>query len=202
VLGSTIQQYSYEEISSMTSQVIVGFHGTSSESAAQILANAYNESNKKNEWLGHGVYFFVEGVSDPLENATEWARANAWENGSYKYTNFAVIQSDIVIFEKKYIDLTNTIGLFRFNAFKEKFFNKIFTNFSISSAKIDEHNCMLFNFAMATLGIQAIKHNLYIKSVRERKFKLRLNVPNTTVLCVLKNNIESNSKIVKEGEIK
>jgi len=184
----------------MTSISIEAYHGTSGDAADAILASSFNESAKKHEWLGCGIYFFVEGVSDPLENAKEWAVAEARKNPKTK--KIAVLKSVVDIDQDRIIDITENQGLKNFNNFKEKCLDKIFDNFRIKSIPLNHHNCILFNFMVDTLGAHAVKHNLYIKSVRERKMQLRLNVPNTTVLCVKKANF--NSEVTKEylGEIK
>jgi len=187
----------------MTLLDIDGFHGTSSESAELIQKSSFNESNSETEWLGHGVYFFVDGVSDPLENAKEWAKAQAYDRKTetYKYVKYSVLKSKISLEFDRLIDLTNTDGIRKFNSVKELLFEKIFKNFDSEKIPGDRHNCMMFNFVVATLGANGVKHNLYIKSIRERKIFLRLNVPNTTVLCVLKKHFDSNSTQVYLGEI-
>ncbi|MBQ5941767.1 hypothetical protein [Massilia sp. AB1] len=180
------------------------YHGTSDTGAKGILQAGYNNSQKPHEWLGHGVYFFVDGISDPIENAHEWARAQAWdaENGKNKYHEFAVLKSTVTIDEDRFIDITTTDGLKIFNDAKELLFNKIEKNFRGRFVKQDQHNCILFNFMVNYFEAQAVKHHLYIKSIRERKLSLRLNVPNTTVLCVRSKDYCSNTIVVGKGEIK
>lgn len=178
----------------MTSITFEAYHGTSGEAASAILATNFNESLKKSEWLGHGIYFFVEGISDPLENSKEWARAEARKNP--KIGQIAVLKSIIEVNEDRLVDISENSGLKNFNNFKEDFFDKIFKNFRIKNVTQAEHNCILFNFVIETLDAHAVKHNLYIKSIRERRMQLRLNVPNTTVLCIRK--IHFKSKVTQE----
>jgi hypothetical protein len=188
----------------MTLVSIAAYHGTSLKDANSIIASAYNESNKANEWLGHGVYFFVDGVSSPEENAVEWARAQAWDKYKriHNYDQYAVLQSNISLDDDRLLDLTEVSGLAYFNTLKEAFLSHVFTHGTLAGRDEDEHNCMLFNFMMRKTGAQAVKHNLYIKSIRERKLNLRLHVPNTTVLCVIKDSVGSDNKIIKSGAVK
>lgn len=187
----------------MTSSTIEGFHGTSKDSAAQILASSFKSSNKADEWLGFGIYFFVEGISDPAKNAQDWAKAQAFDKktGGSKYQQYGILKSKIKLNPDRVIDLTDNEGLKFFNEIKEDIFDQIFGSFHLG-VKPSEHNCRLFNFIVNYLSSEAVKHNLYIKSIRERKIRLRLNVPNTTVLCVCKENAEIESVLESEGDVK
>jgi hypothetical protein len=51
-----------------------GYHGTSLQSAEQIVVSNYRISEADNDWLGNGAYFFIDGFADPVENAVNWAR--------------------------------------------------------------------------------------------------------------------------------
>jgi hypothetical protein len=186
----------------MPATFIDAYHGTSEQGAVGILKDGYNESSKEDEWLGHGVYFFVDGVSDPFANAQEWARAQAYEDGRYKYERYAVLKSEISLDEDKILDITSTEGLKAFNEAKERLFHKIEKNFRTAFKKPDTHNCILFNYMLHFAEVHAVKHNLYIKTIRERKLKLRLNVPNTTVLCVRKENLVAKSEVLCKGAVK
>lgn len=183
----------------MTSISIEAYHGTTDEGANSILAGTFNESVRADEWLGHGIYFFVDGISDPLENSIKWATAQAGKDSVGK--KISVLKSVIDLDEDKILDITDIEGLNSFNDIKEDLFDKIFEKLSLR-IPASQHNCMLFNFMVDWFDIHAVKHNLYIKPVRERKLKLRLNVPNTTVLCVRKENFKATVTHEYSGEIK
>ena len=55
---------------------IIGYHGTTAESAAKILENGFRLSHNPYDWLGDGVYFFQDG----FERAWEWAHENHTED--------------------------------------------------------------------------------------------------------------------------
>lgn len=59
------------EIAIMERKKIYGYHGTTKENADKIIVEqAFQDSVKDNEWLGHGVYFFAY-----LGHAKWWVRA-------------------------------------------------------------------------------------------------------------------------------
>ncbi|NLI72088.1 MAG: hypothetical protein GX361_05085 [Bacteroidales bacterium] len=53
----------------MKPDYIIAYHGTSKGNAQRIIENKYSSSKKTTEWLGGGVYFFLD--IDPAEN---WAK--------------------------------------------------------------------------------------------------------------------------------
>ncbi len=99
------------------------------------------------------------------------------------------------------IDLTDMDGLVRFNMLKKIYFDKIFKDFELSTPP-KEHNCKLFNAMISQIKGQSVKHNLYIKNTRERRMKLQLNVPNTTVLCVHEVGCCGATQIAEKGAVK
>lgn len=192
-------------ISEMTLS-IEAYHGTSLQSAKDIEASSYKESDKEVDWLGRGIYFFVDGVSDPVVNAVDWAIAQAYDKASRKnkYDNFAVLRSNVEVEENRLIDLTSQDGLKNFNNVKVKLLDRIFKDFTsaeLRKMQIGEHDCAMFNFIASTLKAHAVKHNLYIKNKKERRLHLKLNVPNTTVLCIRRENFKFNAEIVHQGVI-
>ena len=57
---------------------VVGFHGTTEETAEVILNSTFRISKNPYDWLGDGVYFF----QDAAQRAWEWARENHGENAA------------------------------------------------------------------------------------------------------------------------
>ncbi|MFZ6801862.1 hypothetical protein [Undibacterium sp. Di24W] len=180
-----------------------GFHGTSLDASKSIVGGQFLKSESRTEWLGHGVYFFVEGISCPLQNAQDWAICQAWdkENCVNLYDDFGVLKSEIQLGEDELIDLTCLSGLQAFNATKAELYSALMKH-GIQLAPQEEHNCILFNFMVDVLEVKAVKHHLYIKNKRERRAKLDLNVPNTTVCCLVDLGSIAKTEIVVEGKIK
>src|SRR6056297_2107385 len=91
-----------------------GYHGTSYESSEKILQSNYELSLGDNEWLGSGVYFFLDGFSSvPKEQAKKWAIAQAWDNNErkYDYTWDGVLKSVIAVSDENLLDLTIEEGV-------------------------------------------------------------------------------------------
>ncbi|APC07798.1 hypothetical protein [Neomoorella thermoacetica] len=76
-------------------RVFIGFHGTSKASADMILLDKrFLPSNREDEWLGKGIYFFE---NDP-EQAIDWCvRAR-------KYKEWAILKT--IIEAQEVLDLT------------------------------------------------------------------------------------------------
>ncbi|MEJ7541788.1 hypothetical protein [Staphylococcus intermedius] len=71
---------------------IVGYHGTTQESANSIIKeSSFKKSTKSNEWLGHGVYFY-----ELLEKAQWWCKGKV---------NPTIIETLILVDEDKLINL-------------------------------------------------------------------------------------------------
>lgn len=181
-----------------------GFHGTSLKSAKEILKSNFELSIGDVEWLGNGVYFFITGISSkPEEQAEKWAIAQSWDNNSqnYKYNNYCVLKSKIVVEENKFLDLTHENGLEILEYLVVKFENKIKT----LGKKLDYLDGFLINLAReeGIFEIDAIKGNFYIKFADERIKRINLRTNNCTICTVYKH--KDNLKeitVLKTGKIK
>ncbi len=185
--------------------LVEGYHGTATSAAKSIIATKFNESNGPEHWLGKGVYFFVSGISDPEEDATNWAKAQAWDNVNKqnRYNDYSVLRCEVNLSDNELLDLTIPAAVTRFNDAKTKLLDRIFSkrkNFRYVSPA--EQSCMLFSYMVTFMGVHAVRHYLYIKPIPERVLQLILNVPNTTVLCVSEAKCNtSKPEIVKEGKV-
>lgn len=181
-----------------------GFHGTSLNSAKEILKSSFELSIGDIEWLGNGVYFFIYGISSkPDEQAEKWAIAQSWDNitQDYKYNNYCVLKSKIVVEENKFLDLTHEDGLEILEYLVLKFENKIKT----LSKKLDYLDGFIINLARqeGIFEIDAIKGNFYIKFANERINRINLRTNNCTICTVYKpiDNLELIT-VLKTGKIK
>lgn len=72
----------------------VGYHGTTLESASQILnGRSFRFAERDGLWLGRGVYFFEDGP----EHARSWAQNVAAERSSQPAVIEVVIEADYII---------------------------------------------------------------------------------------------------------
>src|SRR5690606_20147599 len=146
-----------------------GHHGTSFDSAKQILSSNYGLSKGDDEWLGDGVYFFVPGVSTKTcDLAEKWAIARAWDNGkkALKYREYCVLQSNIQVDESKLLDLTVEDGVEILSYLVDRYKEKI----DSIGKKLKFYDGLLLNLARGEgfLPLEVVKGNFYIKFAKER----------------------------------
>lgn len=162
------------------------FHGTSMESATLIVSSNFVLSLGDKEWLGDGVYFFIEGISSkPIEQAKQWAIAEAWDNTNkcYKYNKYGVIQSNIIVDEDKFLDLTKEDGVEILAYILECHQNKI----KRINKKFDYLDGTLINFARGEnlIEVDVVKGNFYIKFTQSRIKNANLRTSNCTICAVV-----------------
>lgn len=183
---------------------IIGFHGTSTGSAKEILKSNYELSIGDNHWVGDGVYFFIEGISSkPDEQSKKWAKTQAWDNLAKKlnYKFYCIIKSDISVNEDKLLDLTKEDGVEILSYIVRKYEAEI----KKLGKKVDYYEGLLINLARGEglLDIQVVKGNFYIKFAEERIRRINLRTPNCTICTVFEPKINiTSSIIVSTGEIK
>jgi hypothetical protein len=186
------------------SHTFEGFHGTSLKSATEILKSNFELSFGDAEWLGDGVYFYINGVSTkPEEQAEKWAIAQSWNNDTKKhsYNNYCVLKSIIDVEEDNFLDLTNEDGIEVFEYLLDRFEKKI----KESGKKLDYLDGLLVNLARGEgiLEIDVVKGNFYIKFAQERIKRINLRTNNCTICAVyLPNKNLKEIKITKLGKIK
>lgn len=183
---------------------LVGYHGTSISNAGEIIKNGFEISKGDEEWIGDGVYFFLNGLSTkPEDQAEKWAIAQAWDNKAkqLKYRRFSVIRSNIRTNEEFFLDLTVEDGIDILNYLVSIFEEKI----SLLGKKLTYQEGMLINLARGEkiLNIDVVKGNFYIKFKQERIKKVNFRTSNCTICTVFEpsKNILDKS-IVKTGEIR
>lgn len=184
---------------------IQAFHGTNSELVANIKQSNFRKSEKKNEWLGFGVYFFVEGITEPIANAVEWATNQSYHSEGYRYDSLSVLESTVVCDKNAVLNVTENEGLKVFNELRDVLNEKHKKSFKNTSRDLSQDNRVIWNAMSEYLSLDAIVHNLYIKDCFQRRKKVNSNVPNTTVLCVKDPKfirLDSITEIVKKEIIK
>ncbi|NCP98624.1 hypothetical protein GW820_07165 [archaeon] len=183
---------------------IEGFHGTSLKSAEAILNSNFQLSFGDKEWLGDGVYFFINGINKkPEEQAEKWAIAQSWNNVTkiYDFNTYCVLKSEIIVEENNFLDLTSEDGIEVFEYLIERFEEKI----KESGKKLEYLDGLLINLARGEgiLEVDVVKGNFYIKFALERIKRLNLRTNNCTICAVFKpkKNLKE-IKITKLGKIK
>jgi len=181
-----------------------GYHGTNLIAAKNIVSSNYEISKGDDEWMGNGVYFFINGLSSkPEEQAKKWAIATSWNNKKkiYNHKSYCIINSIIEVEEENFLDLTSEDGIEILSYLYDKFEKKI-KKLNINFKPMDG---LLINLARGEgiLPIDVVKGNFYIKFAKERTKKITLRTANSTICTVYKpnDNIVS-SKIIEIGDIK
>lgn len=159
----------------------VGFHGTSLTSARQIVGNNFKTSTSKAEWLGHGVYFFIEGLNEPHTKADGWARKRSWdpENRRRVYHDYAVLETNIET--DIHLDLDDVEDQTSFEALRSKCEEKMRDEGMDPAKYAIENDCYLANFAMDTLELDALIRK---EAILTERFQLKTRFPNCRIMCV------------------
>ncbi len=183
---------------------LIGFHGTSFESAKSITNGDFKITVGNAEWIGDGAYFFIEGISkQPDKQAEEWAIAQAWNRkiNGYIYSEISVLKSSIRIEEERFLDLTTTEGVEILLYILEQHEKKILT----IGKRLSYLDGLIINFARGEglIEMDVVKGNFYIKFEKERVFKINLRTSNCTICAVYnpQNNL-SNNTIISNKKIK
>lgn len=184
----------------------IGYHGTSEESAKLIVESNFIPSKNHDDWLGYGVYFFIEGITCPKNNATEWAICHAWdnENKSNKYNAYSVIKVCLNVSKDKLLDLTTNDGLENFNRLREHYISKYAKYFCYGRNTADDDQ-KICNMAIKHLGLEALINNYYIKSKEHRIKAIHSKIANSKVILIAEPDkcIDFLSiQIIKTGVIK
>ncbi|WP_124409322.1 hypothetical protein [Pseudomonas sp. R4-34-07] len=165
--------------------IIIGFHGTSSESANHIIHENFNINRGEEDWLGYGAYFFIEGISCPIKSANEWAK-NAHENHET-----CILKSTIEVHERSVLDLRNIENLKRYNLVRELKIREHYSDLILrrdltvkkrKDIRIDDR--LITNMVKKHLSITVLIHNVYIKNKSQRDLALESSYPNATVCSV------------------
>lgn len=184
-------------------QELIGYHGTSLTATKEIINSNYKLSIGDEEWLGDGVYFFINGISTkPDEQAKKWAITQSWDkqNRKYTYKHYCVIKTEIKVENDNFLDLTKEEGIEVLNYLIESFEKAI----KPKSKKFIYIEGLILNLARGEgiLPIDIVKGNFYIKFAQERIKNINLRTPNSTICAVYepKKNIIKTS-IISTGEI-
>jgi hypothetical protein len=195
-----------KEGNSDVSTTFFGYHGTSLECASLIMETGFIPSKNHYDWIGHGVYFFINGISCPKSNAEEWAKNEAWDNNNkcYKYKTYSVIQAEVDVLKSRLLDLTTTDGLVVFNTVREHLIKKLEKHFFVYNRDVKGDDNEICNQAISHLKLDVLICHLYIKNRTQKKKNIVSRIPNTTVMLVVKPELcdISSIKQIKYGDVK
>lgn len=181
------------------------YHGTSVSAAFSIRANGYKPSVSNSEWLGNGVYFFLNGISDAQKDAECWAICESWnkDTRSRDYDTYAVLCSELNVNDEFILDLDDDSSEKRkiFCEFRELVFEKIRNANKCYGDVADGYiiNEILENHIMQ---VKMVKSKMYVQLKElDRRFKIKSRIPNCTICSVNDLNCISNTRILKAAHI-
>lgn len=165
--------------------------------AESIVSSNFIISMDEEDWLGTGVYFFLDGISSGVECAIEWAR------NSHKGQSCCVIEVTIAIPKKLIFDLTSIVGLHHYDIIRK---NIIYENYNFLSSRRDLSikkrrdirldDKIITNSVMKKVNKKLLIHNVYIKNFKQRKLILESSYPNSTVACLNDLSLITEMKIM------
>lgn len=174
------------------------FHGTDSKYLQSILKVGFKSNPDPQDWLGHGVYFFTDGVTCPRKNAAEWAKNRYFPLG---VKSISVMHTQMVVRKDRILDLTTLDGLKRYNAIRdiviEENKKSLISRRDLKVKKrkdfrIDDQ--IVMNLVIGRLNVDVVVSNLYIKNGLQRALELESCLPNSTVVSVINSQVLDHSK--------
>ncbi|EPY2286502.1 hypothetical protein ACTQ4P_18475 [Clostridium sporogenes] len=167
-----------------------GFHGTDNSGAQAILRyKKYKASNKENEWLGTGIYFFIdENRKVAIENAYKWAT-------NYKKIRFYSVLETIVNTNKdKIIDFNDPEWQWVYHKYREERINyTINKGIKLETDKL-KFDCEIINDVCKKFSIDLVYQQRYINLSKRRNI-VSSAIPNCTIMCVRRNDIINKQSI-------
>jgi hypothetical protein len=187
--------------------IFKGYHGTSLSAARSIITSqTFNLTIDPLEWLGDGIYFFVEGyAANILSNAKKWAIAEAWDNRLKRLTYFdwAVIEVDINVPDDELLDLNKYIDQSHFNDVRRAINNDIVKRKIASTpGKTNDGYCLNYARNQGIIPFNVVKGDFYIKFAEERRYNINYRIPNCTICAVLKDSYLSNIQLKVKGKVR
>lgn len=175
----------------------IGYHGTDYNGEMCIIkSKTFNLSNNDNEWLGTGIYFFIDkDRNKAIDNAYKWST-------NHKHFSFySILETIIAIEEDKIANFNNEDWQSLYHDYRDgKIKDTISRGMTVETNKI-KFDCEVINDMCKEFGILAIKQQRYI-SVLEKKGIPKSEIPNCTILCVRESKlIDKNSiRVEKRGK--
>mgnify|MGYP003382375764 CR=1 FL=1 len=168
---------------------IRGFHGTLASRAESIRKSGIYPSDNRDDWLGDGTYFFIDGLDDPWTSASQWARCKAWDKveGEFDEQHVAVIEAAISVDGSRVRDLREPEQCRAFHRARRRWLKEQVPGGSMGRERPDEtsFDTDFVEHFRAQHGVDVVVGDFYIQlSLRERHFRLDSRIPNVSVLCV------------------
>ncbi len=185
---------------------MIAYHGTSKDAGDKITHScSYRPSQGEFEWLGRGVYFFVDSrySESPVEDARNWAKLQAYnkQTQGYDYSHYVVIKNRIEGRVKLW-DLSSETGSRIFITIKKQAlaqFDK--AGKKLRGRPIDGYVIEFAQKNVTVFAFNVVKNDIPIKlTKKERINDIRSLQPNCTVLAVRDTTLIKIIDICEEGK--
>lgn len=170
---------------------LIGYHGTTKTNAEKILKNnKFNESTSKNDWLGHGIYFFKD-----IEDAKKWSIEKA-----HRYKDESIVLSaNIKCTEEKYIDLDFKSNLNLLLSFAKEILKTSGKDIYFKN-KNEEKMCLICDLYKDFYDMNIMTFTFSKKTSLEIKNTIGFKTLPERQICVSNHQCLSNIRIVMRGE--
>lgn len=163
-----------------------GYHGTIKSYADSILfSQKFKKSEKANEWLGYGIYFYAH-----YEEAVWWAN-----NQSRRYKELpAILRVSIECKSSEFFDLDIFDNALAISNTFERFIRKLkqegTVGIDFESKQLDEQWCFAVELYKETHPeIKLIAYTFDAPMSRKRKHKRPIFIPRQKQYCVISHDI-------------
>lgn len=185
------------KVSSFTS-----YHGTNKTDATAIIKDGFKLSLGDTHWLGDGVYTFMDGISDPIEDAKKWTEFVCWDNKRriQKFQYGAIIKLTLKDDEEGILNLNTKEGMDVLKYIKSKCDDKL----KEVGKAIHYIDGFLINFGRneININIPIVIGRTYVKlGLKDRLLDLRQHVPNCTMCCIYDTSWIVDKEIIKDWRI-
>lgn len=166
----------------------IGHHGTYLRNFESINEVGFFESRHHDKWLGDGVYFFINGLKDPLESALQFIEDERFREAGLGNVSIdedvCVLKVEINVDNDKYIDLDSIQGIELFNSWREEIISKILSEGKKPVNELKDYD--LLNKMRDYIGVEFVKKSLFIKFGQQRSLNNKLSsfIPNVTIFVV------------------
>ncbi len=177
-------------------QTFMGYHATSKKNAEMIISDKFYISEKPNEWLGLGIYFFRY-----ITDAKSWLTYNRF---SKKET--AIIECKLEVDENKHLDLNDPSQMDMLNKYGNRVLSQLNEDKISLDFDSDEHKaCYIHNLYKMEYDVELITYTY--KSPRTKKaldYTNSIDIKNfgynEVQMCTTSNDCIKNKKIICDKE--
>lgn len=165
-----------------------GFHGTLEQNIPGIMSEGIRSSDSAEDWLGRGSYYFIDGLSDPVGAAMDWASWLAYttNNSNERVANVAAVKVQIDVAVERVLDLRSLDQMALYQMERRAWIEMMFDQ-SRGYSRPDKksYDSMFIDYFKASMGYDVVIANVYMAlKFKERYFRNESRIPNVTIACV------------------